>query len=109
MLLWGLYEGYNYYRYHDIEVIDYSTLMLRVEYGEITIGDVQRGAEHAMEYIVCRASLDEDANQRCLQNFRDRNDECATQHIFGAQFDELDGAIAHSIIRRYKVCIEDGI
>ena len=109
IILWAAYEGYNYFRFHDIEVVDYKTLVLRAEYGGVTLADVQRGAEHIMEYHFCTAALEENANQQCLENFHDRNEKCATQHIFGAQFDEVDESTAYTIIRRYKVCIEDGI
>ena len=101
------YEIYSYFTYRNIEVVDYTTLIKKAEYGKVTKIDLRLAAKYFLENHVCNVSSDNNRNKQCFEKLRSSNRICAKKHIDALKINDMNKSVAHEIIRRYKVCIEE--
>jgi len=96
-------EIYQIHKYRNIEVVDYATLMWKLEYGEITTNDLKIGA---YDFVTRKCDLiTEEISNLCRERLPGRIESCDRGLFEKHDTSSLGSDDVYNIIRRFNACI----
>ena len=98
-----LYQFINWIIYKDIEVTNYSELISKAKYGQITHSDLRSGAFDLIENSLCLMIKDE-LTKECISDFQRTKNICADKIFGDKNLKGFDQDQTDNLIRLFNVC-----